>query len=140
MSNERTMWAQLRPLLKRSELIFQRIESHSTNAGIPDLVFADGKKVGFIELKFLKDWPKRETTPVRIRTFTPYQRSFLTKWSKFGSGTCFLLLRVGKKEFLVFDTFVGIGELTKQEMIEKAWLYFEHGFDEKLFCEELWNR
>lgn len=43
--------------------------------GTPDIQFMDG----WIECKYLEDWPKREETTVRIEHFSPQQRVWLLR-------------------------------------------------------------
>lgn len=64
--------------------------------GTPDVNYIGG----WIELKWLRDWPKRDGE-VAIRHFTPQQRSWLKRrWLR--GGNVFLLLQVGN-EWLLFD-------------------------------------
>lgn len=74
--------------------------------GTPDIQFIDG----WIECKYLEDWPARSETTVRIEHFTPQQRVWLLRrWTvckKLGveHGVGWLLLYVAKtKEHLLFD-------------------------------------
>jgi hypothetical protein len=68
-------------------------------SGIPDLSYSGGGHHGWIELKFLKAWPKRKETPVRIAHYTEEQRHFLLSRGRAG-GRCWLLLRVGREHLL----------------------------------------
>jgi hypothetical protein len=70
------------------------------NSGIPDLSYSGGVN-GWIELKWLEAWPKREATIVKIDHYTKEQRYFLLSRGRAG-GRCWLLLRVGR-EHLLFD-------------------------------------
>lgn len=65
--------------------------------GTPDVNFIEG----WLELKWLREWPRRTTTAVAIPHYTPQQRVFqLRRWEK--GGTIGLLLQVGS-EYLLFD-------------------------------------
>jgi hypothetical protein len=66
-------------------------------AGIPDVAYING----WIELKYLKAWPKRPETPVRIHHFTKQQRIWLRRHCQLG-GNSFLLIQC-KREWLLFD-------------------------------------
>lgn len=105
---EQMMWQQLRPSLAGLDPV--RIESLVT-LGNPDVNIT----TGWIELKFLNAWPKRETTKVRIDHFTPEQRAWAIRRTKAG-GKVWLLLRVGfaDAEWLLLNGAVAavcIGEL-----------------------------
>jgi hypothetical protein len=66
--------------------------------GTPDVHYIDG----WIELKWLKSWPKNVETPVKIEHFTPQQRVWLkTRWNK--GGRAFLLLQAAGSNWLLFD-------------------------------------
>lgn len=65
--------------------------------GTPDVNYAEG----WIELKWLKDWPKRESTIVRARKFNKHQRLFLEDRCRVGQA--YLILQVEKtQEWLLF--------------------------------------
>lgn len=74
--------------------------------GTPDIQFIDG----WIECKYLEDWPRHEETTVRIPHFSPQQRVWLLRRYearlKRGTdhGQAFLILYVAKtREHLLFD-------------------------------------
>lgn len=92
--SESAMWDSLRPVLRPFDPV--RIESPMTS-GIPDVNYSQG----WIELKYTDRWPPRGG-PLRIDHFTKEQRAFLVKRRKAG-GRAFLLLKVGKNEWLLFD-------------------------------------
>lgn len=94
MKPEKAMWEAVRPLL--AKLDPYRIESHII-AGIPDVTITSG----WIELKYLAEWPKRVDTIVRCDHFTVQQRVWLTKRVMAG-GNAWLLLKVGKHEWILF--------------------------------------
>ena len=74
--------------------ITRRIED-MTAAGLPDIVYClYGGHVGWIEAKYLRDWPIRVNTPVTIKSLTVDQTLFLETWQRYG-GTAFLALGVG---------------------------------------------
>lgn len=69
------------------------------SVGIPDISFGLGGKNGWIELKYLKKWPKLGDI-VKIPHFTSQQKNWIYKRQKIG-GNCWLLLQI-KVEFLLF--------------------------------------
>ncbi|MEE8389916.1 MAG: hypothetical protein V3S14_03845 [Anaerolineae bacterium] len=64
--------------------------------GTPDVNYIDG----WIELKWLRSWPKRRDTIVRLPHFTQRQKRWLRRRHRRG-GDAWLLLQVGK-EWLLF--------------------------------------
>lgn len=61
--------------------------------GTPDINGCIDGSEFWIECKLLPSWPKRTSTPVRIKTFTKEQRLWLkSRWS--AGGSCWLMLKV----------------------------------------------
>lgn len=74
--------------------------------GTPDVNYAEG----WIELKWLRDWPKRPETPVRLEhPLTQEQKIWLTKRWRAG-GNAFVLLQV-KRDYLLFTAPIACGFL-----------------------------
>lgn len=65
-------------------------------AGMPDINYVDG----WLELKWLKSWPRRPETVVAVPEFKPEQRVFLFNRCRAG-GQARVLLRVGKSWLLL---------------------------------------
>ncbi len=65
-------------------------------AGTPDINYVEG----WLELKWLNEWPKRAETVVKLPKFTPQQRIFLINRCRAG-GSARFLLRVGKEWILL---------------------------------------
>lgn len=109
------MWEALRPKMKPLDAV--RIESGTTGSGIPDVNYL----WGWIELKAAARWPPREG-PLRVDHFTTEQRTWLTRRSIAG-GKAFLLLKVGTKEWLLFEgrvAAVRLGISTRAQLYEVA--------------------
>lgn len=71
--------------------------------GTPDVHYCLMKKAGWIELKAIKAWPKRKTTPVRIRHYSVEQRLWHKQYGETG-GRMFILVRIDEtKEYFLFD-------------------------------------
>lgn len=92
--SEAAMWQAIRPVLKPLDPV--RIESPLMGGGIPDVNYTHG----WIELKYAPGWPVRGG-PLRVDHFTTEQRRWLTRRRKAG-GRAFLLLKVGRSEWLLF--------------------------------------
>lgn len=93
--SESQMWEALRPILAPVHPV--RVENR-VESGTPDVNYLDG----WIELKYIKNWPKKPEDPVRIAHFTPQQRTWLTLRNLRG-GKAFLLLKVGESEWVLFQ-------------------------------------
>lgn len=65
-------------------------------SGTPDINYVEG----WLELKWLKAWPVRPGTVVRLPEFTPQQRLFLLNRCR-ASGEARFLLRVGREWILL---------------------------------------
>lgn len=81
--------------------------------GTPDVNYIEG----WIELKWLADWPKRATTTVRIEHFTPQQRVHLARRWEMG-GNAYLLLQVAQ-DWLLFTGDIAariVGRATRSEL------------------------
>ena len=67
--------------------------------GTPDINYVGG----WLELKWIEDWPKRATTPVVIPHFTPQQRVWAIRRSRVDPNGIWLILEVGRpKQWLLF--------------------------------------
>lgn len=104
---------------------------NGAHPGTPDV----NHLYGWMELKYLKAWPVRPTTPVRVDHFVPGQRGWIGRrvraTRKAGGSECVhVLLKVGR-EWLLFDgewAALFLGEKTKGELIEAAlghWTVFD---------------
>lgn len=70
---------------------------NSVGPGTPDVNYVGG----WVELKWLRDWPARADTPVRLEHYTQQQKIWGMKRWMYG-GASYLLLSC-KGEWLVFD-------------------------------------
>lgn len=90
--------------------------------GMPDVSYAGG----WVELKWLPKWPRRDTTRVRIDHFTREQRRWLTLRHEAGEDT-WLLLQV-RREWLLMRGPVAaevVGKLSRIELMrasDRVWL------------------
>lgn len=112
----------------------QAVENGRTNPGTPDVEFMGG----WIEIKYLPKWPKRENTPVVIHHFTAEQRIWLKQRFAKG-GKVLVLIRIADC-YLLFDGHLAaenIGTWTQREMY--AFSIFDCGrrFDTVRFVETI---
>lgn len=79
------------------------VQSHEDkySEGIPDLSYGIGGVNGWIELKYLPEWPLRNDVYVKPDRFTANQVNWLISRGKKG-GKCFIFIKIGDEYFL-FD-------------------------------------
>lgn len=86
--NEAGMWKHLRPHFKQWGLDPIRVEN-AVDRGTPDVSIV----TGWVELKYLRAWPVREDTPVRLPKLEAHQAAWMARrWA--AGGPCWLLVRV----------------------------------------------
>lgn len=97
-----------------------RVENALTTLGLPDVNIS----TGWVELKWAKSWPKKESTPFRLPHYTDEQRAWLKKRGDAGGGA-WLALQV-RTEWFVFDADLAqdVGKLTRDCLIEFSTAYF----------------
>lgn len=94
---ESSLWNYLRKNM-RGHGHWIRIEN-SVELGTPDVNGCmDGEEI-WIELKALKDWPKRASTQVKIKHYTKEQKQWILDRHHAG-GNAFLFARVAREYFL----------------------------------------
>lgn len=81
MTSESGFWSVVRQRLSPYGRL-QRIESHLTAQGIPDVVYSLLGHSGWLELKHLAAWPKRPTTPLHVPHLKLEQVLFLEDWER----------------------------------------------------------
>lgn len=94
--------------------------------GTPDIYFIHG----WIELKVIDAWPKRESTVVKIDHYTVQQRSFARVHMDRGGNVLFLL-KIGTREWLLMDGAKAarmVGSLTRPQLIEQSLKHWTSGF------------
>lgn len=101
------------------------VENH-VFPGTPDVNYIEG----WLELKWLRRWPVRPDTPVRLEHFTQEQRVWLRRRVNRG-GQVHLLLQVGR-EYLLLDGLrasVLLGEATREQLVDAAAGHWTNGID-----------
>ncbi len=109
-----------------------RADPPGVAAGTPDVNYIEG----WIELKWLRRWPKRETTIVRIEHFTDKQRDWLNDRYNLG-GNAWLLLQV-QREWLLFtgrDAYDYVGKLTRNGLYRCSRIRWTNGLKDKELIE-----
>jgi len=85
-----------REIRKRGGHVQNIEDAYST--GVPDMNICINGREAWIECKYLKAWPKRAGTGVRVK-FRPGQVNWLVKRGRAG-GRAFVALQVGDERFL----------------------------------------
>lgn len=94
--------------------------------GLPDVSFGLAQVQGWIELKYLERWPNELRLAVKIRHFTPMQKVWLLVRGRTG-GRCWLLLKVGEREWLLFhhedvkNIGTSLNQLELRRLARKIW-------------------
>lgn len=94
--------------------------------GTPDVNFIEG----WIELKWLRSWPKKEETIVKLDHYSQQQKVWAFRRRRAG-GSCWFMLQCGR-EWLIMDGAVAalwVNKCTKAELIAKSVVYFKSGLD-----------
>lgn len=88
--------------------------------GIADVSFAQEGRHGWVELKWVADWPARESTIIRVPHYSPEQKNFLLDKGQAGGNT-WLLLQIGGDHLLFdFQAAQEVGQLTRPELVLAA--------------------
>ncbi len=125
MANEALVWKRFKRLMQGERVThLERVEPILPK-GLPDIDYvmldvSDRPVAGWIELKDVDDWPKREKTPLRIPHFKKEQRLWLWHYGQ-RRGQAFILVHVKDICFL-FDwkAAYSLGELTRTQMFKYA--------------------
>ena len=77
------------------------VQSHEDrySDSIPDLSYAANGVNGWIELKQIKNWPKKDDTLVKPDHYTAGQVSWIKKRGRMG-GHCFVMVKVSNEYFI----------------------------------------
>lgn len=96
--------------------------------GTPDVEYIGG----WIELKQVDEWPKREATPLRVDHFTPQQKAWLIR-RRLRGGRAFVLIRVANDWLLIDGTVAAkiLGSVPKDELISKSIKHWHGRLDSK---------
>ena len=93
---------------------------------------------GWIELKWLRAWPRREATPVVIDHYTPQQRVWALRRRHRG-GMVHLLLQCRREWILLDGAWAArhLGTSTRAQLIEGAERVWLRGLNGEELCEWL---
>lgn len=125
--SEKNFWQYLRRKMKQSGWHVSRHED-SVTLGIPDISFGIDGIGGWIELKYLKNWPKQKNTKVKIHHLTMLQCKWLYSRG-LTSGNCWIFVQI-EKDYLLYPWNQAYclrnGDWTKAEMFENAYGHWKN--------------
>ncbi len=111
---------------KLAKLDAQAVENR-VGPGTPDVEYIGGH----IECKWLRAWPKRPSTVVKLdHPLLKSQKVWIRRRIRRG-GTAFVMLQC-RHEWLLFRGFLAcdwLGKLTRSELAYRAYRYWERGLD-----------
>ena len=119
--SESNLWNKLRTNLVNAK-VWQEATRHEDklSLGIADVSFIQAGRHGWMELKWVADWPVRDSTVVRIPHYSIEQKDFLLRKGQAG-GKTWVFLQVGG-DHLLFDWLKAqrVGECSRPELVELA--------------------
>jgi len=121
--NEAGLWATIKAGMA-GRWLATRLESSSGN-GVPDVAFSMPNINGFLELKYIPEWPKRPETKVKL-PLRPEQKLWISTRGKMG-GNVWVLVRIFNS-FFILDTVQAIAAC-------EGWTYDDWG----LCCANRWS-
>ena len=95
---ESSLWRYIKAGLANHRILLTRIESSSGN-GVPDVTYTTETGHHWLELKYIKEWPKRESTLVKL-PLRPEQKLWINTRGSLG-GDVRVLVRIENEFFLV---------------------------------------
>jgi hypothetical protein len=122
--------------LRNAHFHAMAVDNEACSPGTPDIFYhsldhAKGNSyiTGWIELKFLREFPKRESTPVRFPHYTPQQRI----WHRDYPGRCNVLALVNR-HWIVMRGYIAaehLGNLPVRDLLheDKALAWWTGSFD-----------
>lgn len=102
-------------------LHIQRVENGLSNPGTPDVELCLRGRTAWVELKLIKSFPARPSTPVKIKHFTEEQKTWLRLRGMSG-GKAWLFVQVQGVGYFLFDwkTAQLVGEMTQVDWWRSA--------------------
>lgn len=119
----------------------QRVEPSFSNISFPDWYITFSSCKILVESKHIREWPKRPSTGINFKRYTPGQKRFLYTHGKFGNGGVFILLQV-QDDIMLFTwhyAYKLVG-MTRQQCFDNCcfrWKRSERKWRSNIFKEEL---
>ena len=123
LMSERNLWRYIQKNLKQTNNMLMRVEN-AFYKGIPDVNYLIDGVEGWVELKYVNEYPKRESTEIKVSHFTTEQKLWHNTRNKM-NGLASVLVQVESDYFLFKKERINlIGALTKRKMFQlsnKSW-------------------
>lgn len=106
--------------------------------GTPDVNYVEG----WIECKWLRKWPKRPETVVKLdHELMAGQRAWIKRRAK-RDGDVFVLLQCGREWLLIEGHYAAceLGKQTREQLIESCAAYWKNGLNDDELVEVLRGR
>lgn len=125
--NEASVWQYIKAGMA-GKWFATRLESSSGN-GVPDVTFSMPNINGFLELKYIPEWPKRPETKVKL-PLRPEQKLWISTRGKMG-GNVWVLCRISVTFFLLDfnQALLACEGWTEEEWLEKGYVIGWHKVD-----------
>lgn len=118
--SESNLWAKLRTNMVGTYWSEATRHEDKLSRGIADVSFCQEGRHGWMELKWVADWPARDSTIIRIPHYSTEQKAFLDIKGKAGGNT-WLFLQIGSDHLLFdFQAAQTVGDVPKAELIDLA--------------------
>lgn len=128
MGSESSLWNTVRKNMKgRWEA--ERVENPASPGTLDVYYTMNSGIMGWVELKHVHTWPKRDSTIIRVKHFSPQQKSFLRRHGRVG-GNVKVLIQIEKDYFLFpWKSALRIGEMVKEEFFENCQAHWKNRID-----------
>tara|TARA_A100001015_G_C15001046_1_gene718517 strand:- start:1659 stop:2096 length:438 start_codon:yes stop_codon:yes gene_type:complete len=136
LMSERNLWRYLQRNLKDNKSLLMRVEN-SLYKGIPDVNYLIDGNEGWIELKYMPEYPKKDITEVKVPHFTKEQKIWHDIRYK-NKGRTMVLIQVDRDYFIFKKERINLlGSLTKKKMFQYANKSWKNKIDFKELRKEL---
>jgi len=121
----------------------QRVEPSLQNIAFPDWYITLPNCKILIEAKHIREWPKRSSTGIKFKRYTPEQKRFIFTHGRYGNGGVFILLQVDD-DIMIFTwkyayKLVGMTKLDCLRNCGFHWKRSERKWRSESFKEDLIN-
>jgi hypothetical protein len=134
--SETNLWRYLQRNLKDNKTMLMRVEN-TFYKGIPDVNFLIDGNEGWLELKYMPEYPKKDYTEIKVPHFTKEQKLWHDARYK-NKGRTMVLIQVDSDYFIFKKERINLlGSLTKKSMFKFANKSWKNRIDFKELRKEL---
>ena len=136
LMSENNLWRYLQKNLKDSKTMLMRIENPFYK-GVPDVNFLIDGNEGWLELKYIPQYPKKEITIVKVPHFTIEQKIWHNARFK-NKGRTMVLIQVDDDYFIFKKEKINLlGSLNKYRMFQHANKFWKNKINFRELRKEL---